>query len=164
MSPTRRDSGFTLLEVMVTIVLMGILLALSVGGWSKWSRAREQSGTAQELRTVLRTTQQRAVTEGTSMCVTFGTTSYTVYRATCGTGAVVLGPMQVNGQARLSGAAFTPLTAAQAPNTLVFTPRGTASAGLVHVTRADSSKDYSVKVDGFTGRVSLCDGSVCTSV
>lgn len=163
MSQRPRDEGFTLLEVMVTIGIMGLVLAFSVSGWSRYARAHEQSGTAQELRTTLRTTQQRAVTEGTSMCVNFATTSYTVWRGTCTGGDRVQGPIQTNGAARLATPVFTPLTAAQAANTLVFTPRGTASQGDVHVTRPGSTKDYKVAVDGFTGRVSLCDETGCNS-
>lgn len=164
MSQPPRDEGFTLLEVMVTIAVMGILMAFSVTGWSRYARAHEQSGTAQELRTTLRSVQQRAVTEGVSMCVSFSTTSYTVWRGTCTSGDRVLGPVQVNGRAQLATPVFTPLTAAQAANTVVFTPRGTASQGDIHVTRPSSTKDYKVAVDGFTGRVSLCDETGCNSV
>ena len=164
MSQPPRDEGFTLLEVMVTIAVMGLLLAFSVSGWSRYARAHEQSGTAQELRTTLRSVQQRAVTEGVSMCVSFTTTSYTVWRRTCTSADKVLGPVQANGRAGLTTPVFTPLTAAQAANTVVFTPRGTASQGDVHITRPGSTKDYKVAVDGFTGRVSLCDETGCNSV
>ena len=165
MSQPPRDDGFTMIEVLVTIALMGIIMAFSVSGWGRYARAHEQSGTAQELRSALRSVQQRAVTEGVSMCVSFNTTSYTVWRAACGSpNAKVQGPVQVNGRARLATPVFTPLTAAQAANTVVFTPRGTASQGDVHVTRPGSTKDYKVAVEGFTGRVSLCDESGCNSV
>ena len=165
MSQPPRDEGFTLLEVMVTIAVMGIVLAFSVSGWGRYARAHEQSGTAQELRTTLRSVQQRAVTEGTSMCVSFTATSYTVWRSACGlTANLVQGPVQTNGRARLATPVFTPLTAAQATNTVVFMPRGTASQGDVHITRPGSTKDYRVAVDGFTGRVSLCDETGCNSV
>jgi type II secretion system protein H len=164
MSQRPRDEGFTLLEVLVTMAIMGMVLAFSVSGWSRYARAHEQAGTAQELRTTLRNVQQRAVTEGTSMCVNFTTTSYTVWRGTCTAGDRVQGPIQTNGAARLATPAFTPLTVAQAANTLVFTPRGTASTGDIHVTRPNSTKDYKIAVDGFTGRVSLCDESGCNGV
>ena len=161
MSQAPRDQGFTMLEVLVTIAIMGIVMAFSVSGWGRYARAHEQSGTAQELRASLRSVQQRAVTEGTTFCVSFTPTAYTVWRTTCLTGVKVQGPVQVNGRARLGTGVFTPLTTTQAADTVVFTPRGTASQGDIHVTRPDSAKDYKVAVDGFTGRVSLCDESGC---
>jgi prepilin-type N-terminal cleavage/methylation domain-containing protein len=43
MSNPRRDSGFTLIEVLVSIALMVVLMAIAVSGWSAWARAGEQS-------------------------------------------------------------------------------------------------------------------------
>jgi hypothetical protein len=98
------------------------------------------------------------------MCVSFGSSSYTVWRGTCTSSDKVNGPVQANGDAQISGAAFTQLTPTQGAATVVFTARGTASGGEVHVTRPGSTKDYKIKVDGFTGRVSLCDESGCNGV
>ena len=46
-------------------------MAFAVSGWSAWARSSEQSGTARELQSLMRQTQQRAVTEGRAMCVQF---------------------------------------------------------------------------------------------
>lgn len=157
MSQPSRDSGFTLIEVMITVALMGVVMAFAVSGWSSWARASEQSGTARELQTLLRSTHQRAVTEGNAMCVQFDTTSndYTVYRGTCAdTSKVkVQGPFDTNGgQVQVASPAFTGTTA---PTGVTFFARGTATPGTVKVTRSGSSTIYTLAVEGLTGRVSL---------
>lgn len=155
MRESRTDAGFTLVEVLVTIVLMGIVTAFAVGGWRSWAESRGQSETATELRVVLRNAQQRAITEGVSMCVSFTADSYTVWRSTCATGTRVDGPYAVDGPTRLDSPVFA-ATAPQSPATVVFAPRGTASAGAVSVVRDGSSTVYRVKVVGFTGRPYVC--------
>ncbi len=152
-----RDDGFTLIEVLVTITLMSIVMAFAVSGWSNWARASEQSGTARELQSTLRSTQQRAITEGNAMCVLFDGSGgrYTVYRGACSDAGKVKveGPVTTNGAAvRLDAPAFTGTTV---PTGVTFYARGTATPGGVRVTRNDSSKVYTVAVEGLTGRVSL---------
>jgi type II secretory pathway pseudopilin PulG len=142
-----------MIEVLVTISLMGILMAMAVGGWSAWTRASEQSGTARELQSTLRETQQRAVTEGTSMCVKVSSSSYTVWRGSCTSTLPpaadrVEGPMPAGRGVNITpGVAF--------PQGVTFTPRGTSTDGSVTVTRSGSSKVYTLQIEGFTGRVSL---------
>lgn len=155
------DDGVTLIEVLVTVALMIALLAIVVSGWGAWANSRAQSETAAQLRTVLRNTQQRAITEGVSMCVTFSDTAYTVWRGSCTSGDKVDGPIPVEGVARLSTPSFTPLVPSQSAVTATFSGRGTASAGSVDVVRPGSATVYEVKVDGFTGRAFVCHGGDC---
>ena len=152
-----RDAGFTLIESLVTIVLMGILMAIAVAGYNKWAVASAQSGTARELQSLLRSTQQRAITEGTSMCVLFDATAgrYTVYRGACesSTKYQVNGPYATDDPTvRLASPSFTGTTV---PQGVTFYARGTATPGSVQVTRDGSSKVYTVSVEGLTGRASL---------
>lgn len=155
MSQPPRDSGVTLIEVLVTVALMGVLMAITVAGYDRWSRASEQSGTARELQTLLRSTHQRAITEGTAMCVLFDTTAarYTVYRGTCGaTGTKLEGPYDVDGP---QVAITSPSFAGSGGPGVTFYARGTATGGSVKVTRSGSTKVYTVNVEQLTGRVSL---------
>jgi prepilin-type N-terminal cleavage/methylation domain-containing protein len=146
------NSGFTMIEVLVTISLMGILMAMAVGGWSAWTRASEQSGTARELQSTMREAQQRAVTEGMSMCVKVSSSSYTVWRGSCTSATPIAanrveGPVQAGRGVQILSGAF--------PYGVTFTPRGTSTDGSVTVTRTGSSKVYTLQIEGFTGRVSL---------
>jgi prepilin-type N-terminal cleavage/methylation domain-containing protein len=163
--PTRsRDAGFTMIEVMVTIVLLSIMMTIAVGSYWRWARANEQSGTARTLQTVLRHSQQRAVTEGRSVCVEFNTAAntYTVYRASMPTlpacsdpaKVSVRGPVTTAGKSvRLATATFASPAGAVAK--VSFTPHGSAWAGKVTVSRDGSSKVYTLTVEGLTGRVSI---------
>jgi type II secretion system protein H len=156
MASDGRDGGFTLIEVMVTLALLGTMMAMAVSGWSSWSKASEHAGTAQEIQSVLRQTQQRAVTEGGAMCVLFDTTAnaYTTYRGACEDTAKVRvqGPIEVDSvDVRLSSPAF----GSSASPGVTFYARGTALPGAVRVIRIGSTKEYVVSVEGLTGRAFL---------
>lgn len=152
-----RDQGFTLIEVLVTTVLLGVMMAIAVSGWMSWARSSAHSGTARELQSMMRQTQQRAVTEGRAMCVLFdpGANEYTVSRSACGEpGTLVLGPVVAqSGDVKIASPVFTSTTGTSTGVT--FYARGTASPGTVKVTRTGSSKTYVLTVEGLTGRVSL---------
>jgi prepilin-type N-terminal cleavage/methylation domain-containing protein len=162
MSQPVRDSGFTLIEVMVTISLLTAMMATAVPAWSSWATAREQQGAAQELQSVMRQVQQRAVTEGATMCVAFDTgvdSSYTVTRGTCDstTPVTLEGPIGLDPDVRLGSASFTepgspPTTGHQA---VEFGSRGTGWPGSVTVVRDGSSPTYTLTVEVLTGHVSI---------
>ena len=59
------------MEVMVVVALVGVLSAMAVWGIRGWATASAFKGASQQVQSVLRTTQQRAITEGTSFCVQF---------------------------------------------------------------------------------------------
>ena len=155
------DAGATLVEVMVVVAMIGTLTAFTVWGIRGWATSSAHKGTAQQVQSVLRTTQQRAITEGMSFCVAFDTDKYAVFRSEC------TEPM--NQTRKVSGwfgsgssdvtLAWTPTVATS--NTarnrgVTFSPRGSAWPGKVSVVRAGSSpKSYVVQVEGMTGHVSL---------
>lgn len=158
MSHQDPDSGFTLIEVLVTLVLLGLMMAIAVTGWSSWASASAHSGAAREIQTVLRQAHQQAITQGRAMCVWFdvAANSYTVYRGACDDAAKqqVVGPYQTDDPAvELAGPAFTAPSGTSAGVT--FYARGTAWPGQVSVTRSGSGTVYALKVEGLTGRVSL---------
>lgn len=159
MSHPPRDGGFTLIETMVTIALLGAMMAIAVSSWSSWSRASEQSGTAREIQSLLRQAQQRAVTEGRSMCVLFDTAAnkYTLFRGRCDEPSRqhLAGPFDTGSpKVQVVSPAFTSSTSTQNSG-VTFTPRGSAWPGGVRVTRTGSAKVYVLTVEGLTGRVLL---------
>lgn len=160
MTRARRDSGFTLIEVLVTISLLGVMMAIAVSGWSSWANASAHSGAARELQSAMRQAQQRAVTEGRATCFLFddAADSYGVYQGRCSEAAKVrvLGPVRVSASTEVQVASPTFTSAAGTPSAGVsFQARGTGSPGEVRVTRTGSSKVYILRVNGLTGRVSL---------
>lgn len=158
MTQPSRDSGYTLIEVLVVISLMSVMMAIAVGGWNRWAQASSQSGQARELQSVLRQAQQRAITEGQAICIDFreAQNDYTVYRGACDSASrqSVSGPIATDSaDVHLVTPSFT---APSGPATgVTFNARGTAWPGSVKVARDGSSKVYTLSVDGLTGRVSL---------
>lgn len=153
---TPADAGFTMLEVMVTIGISGILMAIAVGGFQGWSRASAQEGLVTELQGVLRQAQVRAVTLGTSTCVDFDATaeSWTVYRGACSstTRTVVDRTRTVGTGLDIRSPRFVVTTSATSTG-VTFSPRGTATPGSVSITRDGSDTVTVLTVEGLTGRV-----------
>ncbi|WP_028639110.1 GspH/FimT family pseudopilin [Nocardioides sp. URHA0032] len=155
MRATTRDDGFTLIEVMVVIVIFGVLMAITVTRYDQWQAASDQSGTANEIEALLRSTHQRAITDGAALCVLFDTTAdeYAVRQGGCASpGAVVDGPRDVAGSGtHLASPTFT----GSGGDGVVFYARGTATGGSLKVTRDGSDKTYTVHVEQLTGRVTV---------
>lgn len=152
-----RDRGVTLIEVLVTVSLVGAMMIIAVSGWASWARASEQSATARELQSLMRQTQQSAVTEGRAMCVQFevADNQYSVYRGAC----VDSARTRIRGPVR-TGSSNVTLAAPSFPASgvgtgVTFYARGTATPGTVKVTRTGSSRVYTLTVERLTGRVSL---------
>ena len=158
MSQRARDGGFTMIELLVTMALLGIMMVIAVSGWTSWAKASSQSGAARELLSVMRQAQVRAVTEGRAICVSFRVVEndYTVYRGACNDAAKVRIRGSVassSADVHLASPAFTGTSGVSTGVT--FNARGTAWPGTVQVTRAGSSKTFNLTVEGLTGRVSL---------
>lgn len=151
-----RDSGYTLSEVMVTIAVLGILMAIAISGWSSWSKASAHSGAAREIQAVLTQAHQRAITEGTAMCVWFDVVddSYAVYRGACDDAgrAQILGPYRAeSGGVFIAAPGFGSGDAAG----VTMRARGTADAGSVTLKRTGSATEYVLTVEGLTSRVTI---------
>jgi prepilin-type N-terminal cleavage/methylation domain-containing protein len=176
------DAGFTLIEMMVTIMIAGILMATATMALNAYTKAQSEKGTANRVVSSLRDAAGRAQAEGRTYCVSFDSaTSWSLWRYSCDpswTGTSIAGATLTatkvdstsrQGQASIdmTTVAFPPPTipplgglpyscgAAGTGNCVYFYPRGIATAGQLKVIRPGTTKTYIVNVGGLTSRVYL---------
>jgi prepilin-type N-terminal cleavage/methylation domain-containing protein len=159
-----RDEGMTLIEMLTTLAIAGIVMATATWAIRDYITANAESGTAEQVQSALRNAQEQSLSEGRTYCVYFTATTWTVYKSDCTVAAnKVSGPSRVADSAiTLTSVAFpapeTPVTGLNTACPVTgqcayFYPRGTALAGSLDVSRP--GKTYVVNVEGLTGRVSL---------
>lgn len=153
-----------MIELVVTIALASILMTIGILAMKSYLAANRQASTAQTIRSLLRSTGERSISEGRTYCVYFTASTWTVYRSDCTVAAnKAAGPETVfDPSITLTAIAF-PAPAAPLPGQVsacptagrcaYFYPRGNALAGSLSVNR--TGKAYSVNVEGLTGRVSV---------
>ena len=175
------DAGFTLIEMIVTTVVAGILIATATMALNAYTKAQSEKGTANRIVSSLRDAAGRAQAEGRSYCVSFDSaTAWSVWRYSCdssfaGTsmqgGTIVatkVSSASRQGQASIdltsAGTGFplvdgyglpTACGTAGAGHCVYFYPRGIGTAGHLNVIRPGSTKQYVVTVEGLTSRVYL---------
>lgn len=126
----RRQAGFTLIEMIVVIVIMGLVAGLVLVRQPLHSAGMDAEATVRALTSALRSARTRAIVQGRDVAVTTDTGGFTVDG-----GLMRLLPP---GEA---------LTAAQ----VVFTPEGGSSGRTLLLTAG--TRRIVVSIDWLTGRV-----------
>jgi len=158
------DSGFTLVEMIVAIALMGIVMSIGILAMRSFLISNRESGTAFGIRSALRNASELSVSQGRTYCVYFTATTWTTYRSDCTVAADRVGGAQQVSDPSITLSAFAfaaPATAIPGQTTscpttngcAYFYPRGTALGGSLQVVRP--GKTYTINVEGLTSRVSM---------
>jgi general secretion pathway protein H len=143
-----RCSGFTLIEVIVTLAILGLALVLVAGYKPPWSSGLGLKGTASELASGLRLARSEAIAGNRPVAFDVDVTGH-VYRV--GAGAAHRLP------ANLSVELLTITGERRGANAgdIRFNPDGSSTGGRIAL--ADGKQRVAVGVDWLTGRVSVAD-------
>jgi general secretion pathway protein H len=145
--PNRR-SGFTLIEVIVTLAILGFALVLVTGYKPPWSSGLGLRGAASELASGLRLARSEAIASNRPVPFDLDATGH-VYRV--GAGAERRLP------ANLSIELLTIIGENRGARVgdIRFNPDGSSTGGRIAL--ADGKQRVAVGVDWLTGRVSVAD-------
>jgi len=147
-SPALGTAGFTLIEMIVVIAVLGFALALIVGFRPPWSRGLEIDTAAAELAAQLRLARSQAIAGNRAVAVEFDLAGHR-YRA--GGGAVRPFPAKL---------AVELLTIAGERHgadigDIRFHPDGSSTGG--RIVLADRTRRVAIGVDWLTGRIGVAD-------
>ena len=165
------DRGYSLIELMIVIAILGLLLAILQDSYSRWSRRYRVESEAKSLHSYILDARARAITRYRAHFVITSGAGYSVVEDTTpwpdGNGAYDTGAGGDNlVHTGLVAAPFTIETAVSgvdAANPLTFGRDGTASGtGYIRIVPGIGSVDYDcVDVAPTRIRVGRFDGTVC---
>ncbi|HYU11927.1 MAG TPA: GspH/FimT family pseudopilin [Stellaceae bacterium] len=144
-----REAGFTLLELIVTLSILGLALALIVGFKPPWSGGLGLRGTAAELASGLRLARSEAILRNQSVAFELDLAGH---RYRVGSGTV----RQLPRQLKLALLTITGEQRDVAQGDIRFNPDGSSTGGRISV--ADGVRSIAVGVDWLSGRVSVAEG------
>jgi type IV fimbrial biogenesis protein FimT len=141
-------TGFSLIELMIVLAIMGILSAIAAPNLMNYMAERRLNGTARMVMSDLMAARQKAVSQNNKFKVFFNANhhEYTILDDDNGNGAADTGEATEVRDIRRDYYDVT-FTASADP---IFYPRGTASGTTVTVTssRTGVSKDVTVALNG----------------
>jgi general secretion pathway protein H len=143
-----RCAGFTLIEVIVTLAILGFALVLVAGYKPPWSSGLGLKGTASELASGLRLARSEAIAGNRQVAFDLDVTGH-VYRV----GAAAARRLPANLSIELLTIAGEKRGASAGD--IRFNPDGSSTGGRIAL--ADGKQRVAVGVDWLTGRVSVAD-------
>lgn len=143
-----KDRGFSLIELLVVLAVMGLVLALVVGYRAPWSSGLSIEATAAELASGLRLARSQAIADNHPVAFALDLAGHR-YRVGGDLPRslptkLALGLLTVNGERRSA-----------AIGDIRFNPDGSSSGG--RIVLANGSRRVAVGVDWLTGRVTVAD-------
>lgn len=151
---TSDERGFTLVELLATMAIAGILAAIAVWSFRSYTLATAEQGTAQRIVEALRNAQSRAQAENVTYEVQFtvGSGTWTVLRLDMSGNTQVAAGSATDNSVFVQSASFTQSSGASGTDAY-FYPRGTASGGQLVLARQGNPKTYTINIEGLTSRV-----------
>ena len=147
-SDLERCAGFTLIEVIVSLAILGFALVLVAGYKPPWSSGLGVKGTASELASGLRLARSEAITSNRPVVFDLDVTGH-LYRI--GKGA----PRRLPANLSIELLTITGEKRGANIGDIRFNPDGSSTGGRIAL--ADGVRRVAVGVDWLTGRVSVAD-------
>jgi general secretion pathway protein H len=143
-----REAGFTLIEVIVVLAILGLSLALIVGYRAPWSGGLGLRGTAAELAGGLRVARSEAIISNRPVAFQLDLAGhrYQVGKAE---------PRPLPAQLTIELLTVAGERHGSATGDIRFNPDGSSTGGRISI--GDGTRGIAVGVDWLTGRVSVAD-------
>lgn len=142
------NCGFTLMEILAAIALMGILAAVAMPNWGSLISTYRLNAAGRQLYADLQRARMRAVMENTGFNVNVSSAPSSSYEFRRSSTVLETKPLP-------DGIVI------QATSTLSFTTRGTADSGRIQLCNSVKDERTDVVVNG-VGRVSICQVNSCS--
>jgi general secretion pathway protein H len=144
----RRGAGFTLIELIVTLAILGFALVLITGYKAPWSSGVELKGTAAELAAALRLARSQAIAADRPVALDL---DLAAHRYRVDDGAVHTLPRQMS----IELLTVTGQNRGRTEGDIRFNPDGSSTGGRISL--GEGQRRIAVGVDWLTGRITVAD-------
>jgi len=147
-------SGFTLVEIMIVIAIIGIMTAIAAPNFMQYMKSKRLSGATMQLYVDLMNARMQAVSQNNRVIVALiSNNSYQIIRDLNGNGVVDTGETGVTKSIHpdYSDVTFAPASSGFNP---IFNSNGTGQTGTINVTSSSLSTTKTITISR-DGRVKI---------